>query len=482
MSKDNRRGLSRREFLEVSVGVVAGGTVAAGCSSDSATSEGAAGASGDTSAVGSGGAASGVGGSGTGGVAPGQGGTGTGGALQGTGGVVQGTGGVVQGSGGAPGAGGLTLGSGGDGTGGLLQGTGGDGAGGLVQGTGGDGTGGDGTGGDGTGGATAGAGGEAGSAGTATGGEPATGGSAGQGGAGGQTSTGGLVSIARAGTIEQMTADAITMAGGLGFVSGGTVLLKPNLNSGDPAPCAPSPEVMSTLVQMCFQAGANGVIVADRSNPATNATAAMQLAGWYQLIQDLGAEPLDLDGEPSQLVTPAGATNWPGGFNMYSLLFDGTVDHVINVCCAKDHASDARFTMALKAWMGIIEQNNRMTAHQDLGNRLPELHLGLREDFVVLDASRCNLTNGPYPGEQADSNLIVASTDPIAVDATGVAILKYWLQQRNISNSNLRNPSVWDQPQIARAMQIGIGISSPSEYSQQSQGVSEIGDILALMA
>ena len=269
---------------------------------------------------------------------------------------------------------------------------------------------------------------------------------------------------------------------GLGFVSGGTVLLKPNLNSGDPAPCAPSPEVMSTVVQMCFQAGANRVIVADRSNPVTNAIAGMQLAGWYQLIQDLGAEPLDLDGQPSQLVTPAGATNWSGGFRMYSLLFDGTVDHVINVCCAKDHNSQARYTMALKAWMGIIEQDNRMTAHQDLGNRLPELHLGLREDFIVLDASRCNLTNGPYPGEQADSNLIVASTDPIAVDATGVAVLKYWMAQRNINNNDIRGISVWDQPQIARALQIGIGISSPSEYSQQSQGVSEIDDILAMMA
>ena len=75
MSKDKRRGLSRREFIEVSVGVVAGGTVAAGCSSDSATSEAGGGAAGDTSAVGTGGGTSAVGGSGTGGVAPGQGGT-----------------------------------------------------------------------------------------------------------------------------------------------------------------------------------------------------------------------------------------------------------------------------------------------------------------------------------------------------------------------------------------------------------------------
>jgi hypothetical protein len=63
-----------------------------------------------------------------------------------------------------------------------------------------------------------------------------------------------------------------------------------------------------------------------------------------------------------------------------------------------------------------------------------------------------------------------------------VALLKYWLQQLNISNRRLDNYGVWDQPQLVRAMQLGIGISSPSEYSQQSQGVSEIEDILAHMA
>jgi uncharacterized protein (DUF362 family) len=154
---------------------------------------------------------------------------------------------------------------------------------------------------------------------------------------------------------------------------------------------------------------------------------------------------------------------------------------VINVCCAKHHGL-ANFTMAMKAWMGIITQDDRNTAHSDLGNRLPELHLALRERFTVLDATQCILTGGPMPnGDQADSNLVVASEDPVAVDATGVAILKYWLAQRGISNSQLDDYGVWDQPQLVRALELGIGLGSPSEYVQQSQGVTEIDDILAYL-
>jgi len=63
-----------------------------------------------------------------------------------------------------------------------------------------------------------------------------------------------------------------------------------------------------------------------------------------------------------------------------------------------------------------------------------------------------------------------------------VALLKYWLQQLNVTNRRLDNCGVRDQPQLVRAMQLGIGIGSPSECSQQSRGVSEIGDILACLA
>jgi uncharacterized protein (DUF362 family) len=452
MSKSGQPEFSRRTFLGVGVGVVA--TV--GCSDDGSTSGTSTGGT-ETGGTSSGGAT-------TGGTS--SGGLGTGGTSAG------GTGGGGLGTGGLP--------TGGAGTGGLQTGgasTGGAGTGGVSTGgalTGGAPTGGAATGGVATGGVATG--------GAATGGAETGGAETGGAGTGGAPSTGsGLVALARAATVEESTRTAVTMAGGLGFVAGTTVLIKPNLNSSDPAPCSPSVGAMNALVEMCFDAGAARVIVADRSNPSYTTFGNMQAAGWYESIQTLGAEPMDLDGMPTRHIAQPdyAVPSWPDGFDMYELFFDGTVDHVINLCCCKDHGL-ANFTMSLKAWMGIITQPSRNTAHENLGDRLPELHVAVRESLSVLDASKCNLTNGPFPGEQADSNVIVASTDPVAVDATGVAILKYWLQQRGVSNSRL-DPAVWDQPQLVHAMQIGLGITDRSQYSHQAQGVDEIDDIMAYL-
>ncbi len=424
MTKQGPPEISRRGFLGVGVGVVA--TV--GCSDGSKSTESA----------GTGGAGTETGGAGTGGAGgvgnPGSGGAGTGGGP---------TGGVT--TGGAPVGGGPL---GGAPTGGVATG-------GVV------------TGGAPSGGAPAGG---------------ATQGGASNGGAGGASNPGsGLVSIVRAASIEEATRTAVSMAGGVGFVAGGTVLLKPNLNSSDPAPCSPSVEVMNAMVQLCADAGAQRIIVADRANPSYTTIGNMQAAGWYESVQALGAETMDLDGMPTRHIGAPeyDVPSWPNGFDMYELFFDGTVDHVINVCCCKDHGL-ANYTMAMKAWMGIITQPSRNTAHDNLGQRLPELHVALRETLTVLDASKCNLTNGPFPGEQADSNVIVASPDPVAVDATGVAILKYWLEQRGVNNQRL-NGGVWEQPQLVRAMELGLGITDRSQYSYRAQGVDEIDSIMAFL-
>ena len=53
---------------------------------------------------------------------------------------------------------------------------------------------------------------------------------------------------------------------------------------------------------------------------------------------------------------------------------------------------------------------------------------------------------------------MVASQDRVAIDAVGVAILKLLG-----SNDNIMKRKIFDQEQIARAVELGLGASSPSE-------------------
>ena len=484
MADDGR--LSRRGFLTATAAVAAG--MGIGCSDDG-TSSGGANALGGAPGAGTGGATT----AGDSSAQQSSGGRSSGGASSPTGGSNSGGLGTESsgghGIGGGSPSGGATA-SGGANSGGVgiggAQPSGGTAAGGSSSG--GMATGGGETGGASNAGASGsiGSGGSSGSAGSAgSTGVESSGGSIQQGGNGGQagsTSTGtSLVGIASsASSVGQAVRDAIALTSGLSFISAGdTVLLKPNLNSGDPSPFSTNPEIVAAMIELARDHGATRVIVADRSNPAVDTMVAMQNSGILAVVNQYDAEAINLNDMETIRVTPPGAANWNNGFETYRMLLDD-VDHIINLACCKHH-SLANFTMTLKAWMGIIVQNDRMTAHNNLGDRLPELHLAVRESFTILDATNACLTNGPNPGGETSSpGLVVATADPAACDVTGLAILKYELARLGINNTQL-SPGVWEQPQIQRAMAIGLGITERSQYQATANGVDIFEELMSII-
>ena len=292
------------------------------------------------------------------------------------------------------------------------------------------------------------------------------------------TSSQALVGLVRDTDFSKAVRDAVNMAGGLPDLNGKTVLLKPNLNSNEGPPTSPNPEVVRAAIRMVKDRGATRVIVGDRSNPAVDTIQAMTAAGIYDVSMAEGATPMNFSGQATRLLTPAGAIHWPNGFTTYAMILD-QVNYIINMCCCKHHGG-ANYTMAMKAWMGIIEQNDRNTAHQDLGNRLPELHLGVKEDFVILDATQALLTAGPHlGGRQASPGIVIATADAVAADATGLCVMKHYLAQIGQADPQIDNYTVWTQPQMVRALALNNGwISSKQQYSSRSQGIDEIETIM----
>jgi uncharacterized protein (DUF362 family) len=67
-------------------------------------------------------------------------------------------------------------------------------------------------------------------------------------------------------------------------------------------------------------------------------------------------------------------------------------------------------------------------------------------------------TGGPDKGKQVNSQVILASTDRIAIDAVGVAILRHFGTTDEVSRGR-----IFDQEQIARAAQLNLGVTSPSQ-------------------
>ena len=65
---------------------------------------------------------------------------------------------------------------------------------------------------------------------------------------------------------------------------------------------------------------------------------------------------------------------------------------------------------------------------------------------------------GPSRGTLAHPNVMIAGTDRVAVDAVGLSVLK-----EVGSNDAIMGTPIFQQEQMARALEVGLGIQGPEE-------------------
>ena len=91
---------------------------------------------------------------------------------------------------------------------------------------------------------------------------------------------------------------------------------------------------------------------------------------------------------------------------------------------------------------------------------IAELNAPFKPDLIILDGIDAFVDGGPTDGKRARGNVFLTSTDRVAIDAVGVAILKLLG-----SNDQIMKPTIFEQEQISRAVEIGLGASSFSEIN-----------------
>jgi uncharacterized protein (DUF362 family) len=89
---------------------------------------------------------------------------------------------------------------------------------------------------------------------------------------------------------------------------------------------------------------------------------------------------------------------------------------------------------------------------------IAEINQPFSPDLVVLDGVDAFVDGGPATGKRAKGNVFLSSTDRVATDAVGLALLKVLG-----SNSAIMERKIFEQRQIARAVELGLGASSASE-------------------
>jgi len=226
------------------------------------------------------------------------------------------------------------------------------------------------------------------------------------------------------------TRKALEALGGISrFVKKGErVVLKPNMSFANPPERASTthPLVVTTVAQACMDAGAERVVVLDY--PLQKTELCLQRSGIQDACKSIrGVYVLGLDERKffREIKVPQGKV-----LDRLEVMKEVLDSHVlINLPQAKSH-SNTGVSLGIKNLMGLIW--NRWSFHvwHNINYALADLVAAIRPHLTILDATRALVSGGPGgPGEILKPNLIIAGTDPVAVDSYGVTVAP-WYGQR----------------------------------------------------
>lgn len=249
-------------------------------------------------------------------------------------------------------------------------------------------------------------------------------------------------------------------------VKGKRLFLKPNFNSADPAPGSSHNDTLSALVQALQARGVDRLTVGDRSGMGET-RAVMAQKGIFEMAEELDFDTLILDELEVDDWAPQQAPDgyWQQGFALPRPVLEA--DGIIQTCCLKTHRYGGHFTLSLKNSVGLAAKwvpgdsyNYMAELHSSDYQRhmIAEINAAYQPDLVVLDGVDAFVEGGPDRGKMVEASVVLAGFDRVAIDAVGVALLRYLGTTPAVSEG-----PIFAQAQLARAVELGLGVAGPDK-------------------
>jgi len=253
---------------------------------------------------------------------------------------------------------------------------------------------------------------------------------------------------------------------GLPRFQGKDLFLKANFNSADPPPGSTHEDTLAAFIRKLKQMGAGPLTLGERSGMG-NTRQVLESRNAFTLTKELGVKAVVFDELPAEDwdLIRHGNMHWQQGFALPSTMRKAS--GVVQTCCLKTHRFGGHFTLSLKNSVGLAAKfvpgnsynfMRELHSSPDQRRMIAEINAAYRPELIVLDGVEAFTTGGPEAGKKVTASVILAGTDRIAVDAVGVAILRHFGTTPEVSRG-----TIFEQEQIARAVQLGIGVKSPSE-------------------
>ncbi|HYA12504.1 MAG TPA: DUF362 domain-containing protein [Thermodesulfovibrionales bacterium] len=247
---------------------------------------------------------------------------------------------------------------------------------------------------------------------------------------------------------------------GINPVKGKDVLLKPNFNTADPFPGSTHNDTLTHLILQLKHMCAKSITIGERSGPP-DTSSVLKEKGIYDLSKKLGIELINFEELPPEgwiKIRPE-KSHWKNGFDVAKPVIDSKC--IVTTCCLKTHGYGGIFTMSLKLSVGITHKKNMRELHTSffsMRKMIAEINQVYTPALILLDGIEAFVDGGPMKGVKKRADVIIAGTDRIAIDAVGLSILKDLG-----SNKDIMEKKIFEQEQIARAVELGLGTTSPQK-------------------
>ena len=243
-------------------------------------------------------------------------------------------------------------------------------------------------------------------------------------------------------------------------VKGKQVLIKPNFNTADAYPGSTHNDTLVSLLVHLKQMGAASLTIGERSGPPATAKVIRE-KGIGDICREHNVRLINFEDLPDGQWTRMRPkqSHWNDGFDVANPVLDA--ECVVSTCCLKTHGYGGVFTISLKLSVGITHKQNMSELHssfRSMRKMIAEINQAYSPSLIVLDAIEAFVDGGPMTGMLKRADVIVAGTDRIAIDAVGLAILKDLG-----SNEAIMGRKIFEQEQISRAAELGLGVSRPED-------------------
>jgi len=249
---------------------------------------------------------------------------------------------------------------------------------------------------------------------------------------------------------------------------GNRVLLKPNFNSADAAPGSTHADVLRALVVQLNDMGARTITMADRSGMG-DTRAVMRQKGVFALADELGFEAVAFDDleDKDWVLRESRDFHWERGYAVPRLLLDA--ECVVQTCNLKTHRFGGHFTLSLKNSVGLAAKSvpgdgydymEELHSSPHQRHMIAEINSAYDPALIVMDGVEAFTDGGPDRGTKVRPEVVLAATDRIAIDAVGVALLRLFGTTDDVSRGR-----VFEQEQIARAVELGLGVDAPDRIA-----------------